>query len=567
MVVKKKSKVVKKVEKKTEKPVKKIDTKTAETVEEPKKCCKSCDCSKLKQIFTNQYFILGLIIVIIVVIGLAFAFGNKEVKPTDDNNTEIVSDKVIFTLYGDYLSPSTAAFYDLNYKSLVAKYPGVDIKFELYGGIESSKSLGGFDFKEGKNAKIAELCAKDQGKEKEMIDLLLTNANKDHNGATSVGYYSSKYYYLQQLPGIYTDEKINSYVTQLGLDKTKFDACYKSEDKKNMVDSQFQTIALNGFMSLDPMFVYDGEKFALDIIDSVVQNVNLGKPIKPAMTVKIIGKVGLDYFEQQNVNPFEVFDYYYSITDEIVDADSVAGKKLISDLGIEMLPAYVFEGQITESPFYENIAPYIDTDNNVLGLYKTQTMAAVGIQGYYYLVDLADFAKNLSQDYSIGSKDAKVTIIEFSDYQCPWCREFNKNNYGKLKNEYIDAGKVNFYYLQHPIADLHPTAHLASLAAMCAAEQGKYWQYHEKIFITTEEGYDANVVKDVAQQVGLDLTKFDTCYNGTTYNLELTNIADFASNLGLNGTPAFIVGNAIVGGYVDYSAFKKVVDYELSQSK
>jgi protein-disulfide isomerase len=133
-----------------------------------------------------------------------------------------------------------------------------------------------------------------------------------------------------------------------------------------------------------------------------------------------------------------------------------------------------------------------------------------------------------------------------------------------LKSEYIDTGKVNFYYLQHPIADLHPTAPLASETAMCAAKQGKYWQYHEKIFVTQGD-YDTNVVNGVAQEVGLDMNAFEACYNGTEFDLELQNIADFSSNLGLNGTPAFIVGNAIIGGYVDYSAFKNVVDYELSQ--
>ncbi len=568
MVVKKGNtkKSVKKEKKvtKAEKPKvnKKVETKVVEKSKTSN--CKKGNC-KFKDIFSNQYFIIGLIVLIIVVLGLAFAFSSNG-SDTKDTNTgaDVISDKVTFTVYADYMSPSLAKFYDENLGAFLAQHPGVELKFNLYGGIENLPDLGGFDFGEGKKAKLAEMCAKAQGKEDEMISALLKSANKDHNGTSSIMDYSYNYYYTQTLPGIYTDDKINAYVSELGLDKSKFDVCYNSEDNKKIVDAEIQTVYNDGLLSLDPVFTYNGDKFSMDILDSVLNNIALGQPIKPSVTVAIIGKTGLSYFDKQNVNKFDSFDYYYEVTTRIIDADSSEGKDLVSKLGIESFPAYLFEGQFTDSPFYEGAKEVIDNDQNILGLYKTASLAKIGFESYYVMPDISGTLDNiLSQDYSLGNKDANLKIIEFSDYLCPYCIKFNTESYEKLKAEYVDTGKALFYYLQRPILQLHPTSPLASLGALCAGEQGQYWAFHDKVFGYATE-YDENNIREVAQNVNLDMGKFNDCYTKNDYDLEIQDIANLAESLGLSGTPSFLIGHVLVPGAVDYSVFKEIIDYELA---
>lgn len=81
-----------------------------------------------------------------------------------------------------------------------------------------------------------------------------------------------------------------------------------------------------------------------------------------------------------------------------------------------------------------------------------------------------------------GNNNAKITIIEFSDYQCPFCERFFTQTEGQLKKEYIDTGKVKFYYRDYPLSQIHPGAQKAAEAARCAGDQGKYWEYHDLIF-------------------------------------------------------------------------------------
>lgn len=81
-----------------------------------------------------------------------------------------------------------------------------------------------------------------------------------------------------------------------------------------------------------------------------------------------------------------------------------------------------------------------------------------------------------------GNENAKVTLIEFSDYQCPFCERHFTQTEGQIKTEYIDTGKINFYYRDFPLSQIHPGAQKAAEAARCAGDQGKYWQYHDLVF-------------------------------------------------------------------------------------
>ena len=123
----------------------------------------------------------------------------------------------------------------------------------------------------------------------------------------------------------------------------------------------------------------------------------------------------------------------------------------------------------------------------------------------------------VDDDPMLGSPDAKVLMIEFGDYQCPSCRMFWKDIEPRLKKDYIDTGKVKLVFRDFPLMQSHPEALLAAMAVNCAGEQGKYWQYHDKVFREQyNKGDDvirlkAADLKKWAKDVGVDQPKFDQC--------------------------------------------------------
>lgn len=177
---------------------------------------------------------------------------------------------------------------------------------------------------------------------------------------------------------------------------------------------------------------------------------------------------------------------------------------------------------------------------------------------------------NVSADNDpfMGNEKAKVTIVEFSDFQCPFCRTFWSGALPQIKKEYIDTGKVKFVYRDYPLS-FHPAAQLSAEASECANEQGKYWEMHNKIFGeqakqgTGTATYGAVELKNWASQIGLDSSRFNQCLDSGKYKTEVEN--DFAdgSAYGVSGTPTiFINGRAVVGAQ-PFSSFKVIIDEEL----
>src|SRR3989344_2071642 len=117
-------------------------------------------------------------------------------------------------------------------------------------------------------------------------------------------------------------------------------------------------------------------------------------------------------------------------------------------------------------------------------------------------------------DPVIGDKDAKVTIIEFSDFQCPFCSRFREQTFDQLKKEYIDTGKVKFVYRDFPLESIHPNALKAAEASECADDQGKFWEYHDILFSKQDEWSQSDGIskfKVYAKDLSLDTSKFDKC--------------------------------------------------------
>ncbi len=174
----------------------------------------------------------------------------------------------------------------------------------------------------------------------------------------------------------------------------------------------------------------------------------------------------------------------------------------------------------------------------------------------------------------LGRQDALVTLVEFSDYQCPFCRRFMKNTLPRLKTEYIDTGKLKYVFRDLPLDRIHPYARKASEAAHCAGDQGQYWAMHDVIF-ENQKAVQVENLKQYARGIGgIDAEAFDACLDGGKYADKVAkNLAD-GQQAGVRGTPGFFVGKTQQDGWITgesirgarpYGVFHQAIEKLLKQ--
>ena len=140
----------------------------------------------------------------------------------------------------------------------------------------------------------------------------------------------------------------------------------------------------------------------------------------------------------------------------------------------------------------------------------------------------------------LGKADAPLTLVMFTDYQCPFCSRFEAQTLPEIKKQYIDTGKLRFAVRDLPLP-FHPNAPKAAEAAYCAEEQGKYWELREKL-VANGDKLDAKLLPDYAQQVGLDVPQFSACLESGRHAEKVKSSAALAASIGISGTPSFVVG-------------------------
>jgi protein-disulfide isomerase len=170
---------------------------------------------------------------------------------------------------------------------------------------------------------------------------------------------------------------------------------------------------------------------------------------------------------------------------------------------------------------------------------------------------------------SKGSPTAKVTLVEVSDYHCPYCRRHMQTTQPQIDADYINNGKIQYIFIDYPIEQLHPDAFRAHEAANCAGEQGKYWQMHTKLFATPTREPAQLVLQ--AQEIGLDGGRIKACLDSGKYSKSVRESVGKMEQLGVNSTPTFLVGYTpapgqpmkiakVVKGAHPFSEFKKTID-------
>lgn len=148
-------------------------------------------------------------------------------------------------------------------------------------------------------------------------------------------------------------------------------------------------------------------------------------------------------------------------------------------------------------------------------------------------------------ELALGHVTAPLTMIEFTDYQCPYCRRFQAEVWPKLKREYIDTGKLRYIARDLPLA-IHAAAAPAAEAAHCAADQGKFWDMHAALLGGPADLAGGGIERR-AHAVGLDMTRFDECLARKKYAAVIASHEQEADAAGIDGTPGFVVGRAAHG--------------------
>ncbi|MFQ5803056.1 MAG: thioredoxin domain-containing protein [Candidatus Methylomirabilales bacterium] len=172
---------------------------------------------------------------------------------------------------------------------------------------------------------------------------------------------------------------------------------------------------------------------------------------------------------------------------------------------------------------------------------------------------------------SQGSQNAPVTMVEFSDYQCPYCRRYVSMVFPAIKKDYIETGKVKYVFRDFPIPALHPQSKKAHEAAHCAGEQNQYWKMHDILFENSKD-LSLAALKRYAQKVGLDDDKFDDCLRTGRYAGTVEKEITDGRKVGVSGTPSFVIGpsgsgetitGTVVIGAQPPATFKQVIENAL----
>jgi len=174
-----------------------------------------------------------------------------------------------------------------------------------------------------------------------------------------------------------------------------------------------------------------------------------------------------------------------------------------------------------------------------------------------------------------GEPTATVTVVEFSDYQCPFCRRYARDTFPRIEAEYVRTGKVRYVFRDFPIGSLHPRAFKAHEAGHCAGEQGKYWEMHDRLF-KNQRALMVDNLRGFARDLGLKVEDFNSCLDQGKYATTVSEDLAAGSAVGVTGTPTFFIGKTAADGTIEatsvrgaqpITSFRQAIDRQLEGQK
>lgn len=239
------------------------------------------------------------------------------------------------------------------------------------------------------------------------------------------------------------------------------------------------------------------------------------------------------------------------------DDDTEEGKALIEQLGIKSLPAFAFSSSITELAFFAQAGELFEKKDDLYFVDSNK----LGMTPGKFLVT-PEIGEN---DIVIGPENAKVTLVEYSEFQCPFCKRFHPT-VKQILEEYKDDVKYTF---KHFPLSFHLNARSASIASECAGDQGKFVEYGDTLFENQEEWSQEEAPEAIydkyAKNLGLDVAEFKTCMTDGDFGYKIDQHMVEGAEFGVSGTPAMFINGQMVSGAVSFEELKAIIDEELAE--
>jgi len=242
--------------------------------------------------------------------------------------------------------------------------------------------------------------------------------------------------------------------------------------------------------------------------------------------------------------------------DQLMDRDI---KSKVTDPTEDQMKVY-YEGLETEQPYEQVRQKILDKirelrTNKVKAEYIRELRAHTTV---YIALAPPKAEVETAGSMTLGSNSAQVTLVEFADYECPYCQKVAAD-LKKIKDDFGD--KVSLTYKDFPLP-MHSRAEKAAEAARCANKQNRFWEFHDEIFHSKE--LDLDQLKAQARALNLDVAQFDKCLDTGETASAVEKDRKEGTRLGINGTPAFFVNGHYLSGALDYAALRKVVEQQMS---
>ncbi len=262
----------------------------------------------------------------------------------------------------------------------------------------------------------------------------------------------------------------------------------------------------------------------------------------------------------KNCDPSEVLVWLRRVMPTIsvqkVSFDSTEGKKLIDQFNIKTLPAFVFDSTVEKTELYAQ-AKDLFVAKDGMDVMNTQLLGVP--VGKYLSLPSID-----ARDATFGKKDSAVKVVIFSDFQCPYCKTF----FPILRSvmaKYQD--KVEFVFKELPL-DIHPQATDASLAAACAQDQGKFWEYADKLYATQTQwgnAKDITYFKNYALALKLNASQFNKCLDDKAHQADIEAVRKEAESFAISGTPTVFVNDQVESSVVTADQLTKDIEAQLNK--